>query len=191
MRVKICGITRGEDALHAVSAGAWAIGVVTCSDSRRTIPLSRAEEIFRSIEGTALTVAVTHSKDIEEIERILSLAPDAIQISHPHRVKDADPLIFRVIKRGDPVPDDCDAIVLDESMGRGRLLDIRYARELVERSPVPVILAGGLNPSNVGEIIRLVRPYAVDVASGVEISPGIKDRSRVRAFLEACRSCSA
>jgi phosphoribosylanthranilate isomerase len=95
--------------------------------------------------------------------------------------------VLRVVTRntGDLVP--CDAYVLDESRGSGAPYDPEFARALVARSPAKVILAGGLTPENVGAAIRLVRPYAVDVASGVEVAPGIKDPARIRAFLRACR----
>ena len=72
-------------------------------------------------------------------------------------------------------------------MGTGTPYDPDFARELVRESPVPVILAGGLTPENMAEAIRTVRPYAVDVASGVEVRPGVKDQIRVRAFIRAAR----
>ena len=120
---------------------------------------------------------------------MIALGPDAIQISHPFRFDD-DPgvRVIRVIGRGDTLPDDCDAIIVDDSHGKGRDFDPVYARETVERSKIPVILAGGLTPDNVRGAIRRVRPYAVDVASGVEVSPGIKDTKKIRAFITACRS---
>ncbi|HXX55509.1 MAG TPA: phosphoribosylanthranilate isomerase, partial [Methanoregula sp.] len=92
-----------------------------------------------------------------------------------------------VIGRGDPLPDDCDAIIVDDSHGKGREFEPGYARDAVRRSKVPVILAGGLTPENVVQAARDVRPYAVDVASGVEQSPGVKDPEKVRAFIAACR----
>jgi len=76
---------------------------------------------------------------------------------------------------------------VDGSMGTGSLYDSGYARDAVWGARVPVILAGGLTPENVGEAIRSVRPYAVDVASGVELRPGIKDPVRVTAFIGAAR----
>ena len=120
---------------------------------------------------------------------MIALRPDAIQISHPF-IFENDPgvQVIRVIGRGDPLPEDCDAVIVDDSHGKGRDFDPSYARETVKRSKIPVILAGGLTPENVGEAIRRIRPYAVDVASGVEISPGIKDHEKVRAFIAACRS---
>ena len=191
MRVKICGITRPEDARYAEKAGADAIGVVVFSGgvSRRVVTPERAREIFDAVGPFTTRVAVSHTRSHEELEQLIALHPDAIQISHPFTFSgDPGVRIIRVIGRGDPLPDDCDAIIVDDSHGKGRDFDPGYARDAVARSSVPVILAGGLNPENVGEAIRSVRPYAVDVASGVEISPGIKDHEKVRAFISACRS---
>jgi phosphoribosylanthranilate isomerase len=189
MRVKICGITRPDDARFAEQAGADAIGVVLFSDSKRSVSLRRAEEIFAAVGPFTTTVAVTHTKSTEDLAQIIALKPDAIQISHPFEFgQDPGARVIRVIGRGDPLPEDCDAVIVDDSHGEGLQFDPGYARETVQRSKVPVILAGGLTPENVGEAIRRVRPYAADVASGVEVSPGIKDKKKVRAFIAACRS---
>jgi phosphoribosylanthranilate isomerase len=96
--------------------------------------------------------------------------------------------VIRVIGRDKPLPEDCDAIIVDESHGSGRHFDRSYARDVVQRSKVPVILAGGLNPENVADAIRQVQPYAVDVASGIEKLPGIKDPRKIAAFIAAGRS---
>lgn len=191
MRVKICGITRTEDARFAEQQGADAIGVVVFSGgvSRRVVGEEKAREIFDAVGPFTTTVAVSHTKSEDELEAMIALRPHAIQISHPFRF-DEDPgvAVIRVIGRGDPLPEDCDAIIVDDSHGKGRDFDPSYARDTVKRSSVPVILAGGLTPENVCEAIRRVQPYAVDVASGVEESPGIKDPEKVRAFITACRS---
>jgi phosphoribosylanthranilate isomerase len=191
MRVKICGITRTEDARFAQQQGADAIGVVVFSGgvSRRVVGEEKAREIFDAVGPFTTTVAVSHTKSEDELEAMIALRPHAIQISHPFRF-DEDPgvAVIRVIGRGDPLPEDCDAIIVDDSHGKGRDFDPSYARDTVKRSSVPVILAGGLTPENVSEAIRRIRPYAVDVASGVEESPGIKDPEKVRAFITACRS---
>ena len=191
MRVKICGITRPEDAQFAEQQGADAIGVVVFSGgvSQRVVEEEKAREIFDAVGPFTTTVAVSHTKSKDELERMIALHPHAIQISHPFRF-DEDPgvAVIRVIGRGDPLPEDCDAVIVDDSHGKGRDFDLSYARNTVKRSTVPVILAGGLTPENVSEAIRKVQPYAVDVASGVELSPGIKDPEKVRAFITACRS---
>jgi phosphoribosylanthranilate isomerase len=190
LRVKICGITRPEDAEFAEEAGAHAIGVVVFSGgvSRRVVPVERAREIFDSVGPFTTTVAVSHTSSRQDLERMIALNTDAIQISHPFTFEnDPGVRVIRVIGRGEPLPQDCDAIIVDDSHGKGLDFDPAYACDTVKRAKVPVILAGGLTPENVGEAIRRVRPYAVDVASGVEHSPGIKDREKVRAFIAACR----
>ena len=190
MRIKICGITKSEDAQYAEKAGADAIGVVVFSGgvSRRVVSIERAREIFDSVGPFTATVAVSHTDSKEDLEQMIALHPDAIQISHPFTFR-SDPgvRIIRVIGRGDPLPEDCDAIIIDDSHGKGRQYDPSYAMATVHRSRIPVILAGGLNPENVSDAIRQVHPYAVDVASGVEISPGIKDKEKILAFIAACR----
>jgi phosphoribosylanthranilate isomerase len=188
VRVKICGITKVKDARQAAGAGADAIGVILFSDSPRCVTPERAQEIFSAVGPFVTTVAVTHTKSRKELNRILEIRPSAIQISHafnfPVRPGAA---VLRVVRQGRTLPADADALVVDQSMGTGTLYDRGFARELVRGSPVPVILAGGLTPYNVAEAIRSVRPYAVDVASGVEIRPGIKDPFRVEAFISAAR----
>jgi phosphoribosylanthranilate isomerase len=191
MRIKICGITRPEDARFAELQGADAIGVVVFSGgvSRRNVSPDRACEIFDAVGPFTTTVAVSHTTSDEELRQMISLQPCAIQISHPFRFDEKPGVkIIRVIRRGDPLPEDCDAIIIDDSHGQGRDFDLSFAVDAVKRSKVPVILAGGLTPDNVAEAIRKVRPYAADVASGVESSPGIKDHEKIRAFITACRS---
>jgi phosphoribosylanthranilate isomerase len=188
VRVKICGITEVEEARQAEGAGADAIGVILFSDSPRCVDMERAGEIFSSVGPFTTTVAVTHTTSRKDLNRILALRPAAIQISHTFgfptkpRVK-----VLRVVRPGTTLPGDADALVVDQSMGTGTPYDPSFARELVRNSPVPVILAGGLAPENVAEAIRSVRPYAVDVASGVEVRPGVKDPSRVTAFIQAAQ----
>lgn len=189
MRIKICGITRPDDARFSEQEGADAIGVVLFSDSKRSISAERAQEIFSAVGPFTTKVAVTHTASEVDLARIIALKPHAIQISFPFVFRE-DPkvTVIRVIGRNDPLPEDCDAVIVDDSHGGGRTFDLTYAQEMVKRSNIPVILAGGLTPGNVAEAIRRVRPYAVDVATGVEESPGIKDHEKIRAFIAACRS---
>ena len=192
MRVKICGITRPEDAVFAERAGADAIGVVVFSGdvSPRNVLPDQARKIFAAVGPFTTTVAVSHTTSEADLRRMIALGPRAIQISHPFGIGD-DPgvAVIRVIGRGDPLPSDCSAVIVDDSHGKGRTFDLSYAKDAVQRSKIPVILAGGLTPENVCGAIREVRPYAVDVASGVETSPGIKDYGKVKAFIAASRSC--
>ena len=191
MRVKICGITRPEDARTAAEAGADAVGVILCSDSARCVTTERAREVFAAAGPLVVRVAVTHTTRDRDLREILSAGPDAIQVSHPFELRpDRRVRLLRVLRRGDPPREDCDAVVIDDSHGQGRPFDPSYARDLAARSRVPVILAGGLTPENVASAIRSVRPYAVDVSSGVEQSPGVKDPGLIRAFLRASRQAS-
>jgi phosphoribosylanthranilate isomerase len=190
MRVKICGITRVVDALHAEACGAYAIGVVMYSDSDRSVSTDRAREIFACLQPSTVKVVVTHTTSDDDMREILLLHPDAVQISYPFSFPDKrDFLVFRVITRADPrVPEeDTDFIVVDESRGGGREFNPDFACETVNRSPVPVVLAGGLTLKNVRSAIERVKPAMVDVASGVESMPGIKDRGKVREFVACCR----
>jgi phosphoribosylanthranilate isomerase len=186
--VKICGVTRPEDARVAVEAGADAVGVVMASDSPRRCTVERARAVFAEVPPGILRVVVSHTHTIEELAICLAAGPDALQLSQPLAVPaPANVPVIRVVGPGDPVPTDCAMVIVDGSHGRGHPFDPAYARSVVRYSPVPVMLAGGLSPGNVGAAIREVGPFGVDVASGVEAAPGIKDPERVRAFVRAAR----
>jgi len=189
MRIKICGITRPEDAQFAEREGATAIGVVMFSESPRSVSPEQARAIFDSVGPFTATVAVTHTKSQVDLDKILALHPTAIQIFNPFVLpKNIGAKVIRAIGREDPLIGDCDAIIVDESLGKGIVFDLSRVHEVAQKSPVPVILAGGLTPENVSEAIRQVQPYAVDVATGVEKSPGVKDHEKIRAFIAECRS---
>jgi phosphoribosylanthranilate isomerase len=189
MRIKICGITKPEDARFAENAGTDAIGVVVFSpQSVRSVTPEQARKIFDAVGPFTTRVAVSHTKSHDDLEQILALHPDAIQLSHRFlRPKQPGPKLILVIGRDDPLPKDCDAIIVDESHGSGRDFDRSHARDVVARAKVPVILAGGLTPANVADAIRLVHPYAVDVSSGIETEPGIKDHKKIAAFIAAAQ----
>lgn len=153
----------------------------------------QAAAIFRAAGPYMGRVCVSHTGSHTDLEEMLTLSPTAIQISKPLRIsRPYQVKIVRVIEPGMPVPDpsDTDAVIVDASQGKGKRYDPAYAREIISRTPLPVILAGGLNPENVAEAVRTIRPYAVDVASGTESSPGIKDPEKVRAFIQNARSSS-
>ena len=189
MRIKCCGITRTDDARYVEACGTDAIGVVVFSPtSKRSVTPERALEIFDSVGLFTTTVAVSHTTSPEDLEQILALHPDVIQISHPFVFREKPVVkVIRVIGRNDPLPTDCNAIIVDDSHGSGKNFDLSHARDAVQRSVLPVILAGGLTPENVADAIRQVHPYAVDVASGIETSPGIKDHKKIAAFIAAAR----
>jgi phosphoribosylanthranilate isomerase len=152
--------------------------------SERVVTVERAREIFDAVGPFTSTVAVSHTDSMDDIARMLELHPSAIQISHPFSFqKDLESRVIRVIGRGGTLPEDCDAIIIDDSHGKGRHFDPTFARDAVMRSKIPVILAGGLTPDNVKAAIRDIRPYAVDVATGVETRPGVKDHDLVCRFI--------
>ena len=187
--MKICGITTVGDARAAAAAGADAIGVVLASPSPRSVSPDAAREIFAAVPPFVTRVAVTSTARAEDLAEILLLRPDAVQVSGSlYLPRDTGVAVIRMLAPGDPPRGDCDAVIVDGSHGTGRAFDPGYARRCVASSPVPVILAGGLSPGNVAAAIRKVRPYAVDVASGVEAAPGVKDERLMREFVKICRT---
>jgi phosphoribosylanthranilate isomerase len=190
MRVKICGITIKKDAVAAVTAGADAVGVICYSpESRRNLPDTRVREIFSTVGSDVIRAIVTHTTDPDELRAVCALCPDEIQMTHPFPRSMVPPSIrvVRVISPGMTVPDDCEGVIVDASMGKGKRYDPAYSVSARKQSTVPFYLAGGLTPENVGEAVRTVRPDGVDVATGVEQSPGVKDHTKIRAFIRAVR----
>jgi phosphoribosylanthranilate isomerase len=207
VRAKICGLTREEDLAVAVAAGADAVGfLVGVPLSPRNLTLERAETLLGQVPVFVDSVVVTAPKSIEWLIEVCErLKPSAIQI-HGKEQLDSSKIRERIkhsrlIKTmyvtedalNESVIDDLktfDAVLLDSFIrgqygGTGKVHDWTLSRQIKEAvDPVSVILAGGLNPENVKEAIMAVEPYAVDVASGVEANPGIKDQGKVRAFLE-------
>ncbi len=200
IRVKICGITRREDLDAAVAAGADAVGfIVGFPSSRRNIPLASALTLVKRVPFLVDSVLVTTSEVIaREPELIASSKPDAIQL---YGDADTDSLRRRlgvklirpylVSQDGDPrsAARGFDALLTDTYVegqfgGTGKTSDFGVCRMVRDQvAPLPVILSGGLNPGNVADAIETVHPYAVDVSSGVESAPGIKDRVKVEEFV--------
>lgn len=207
IRVKICGITRKEDLLVAVEAGADAIGfIVGVHSSPRNLTHEKAAKLIEQVPIFVDTVVVTTPQSIQELAKISEgLKPSAIQI-HGKKQFDAprireevgDIRLIRTIHvNSDTLTKEkmenlkrFDAILLDsfaegQSGGTGKIHDWALSKEIKEAMvPTPVILAGGLNPENVKEAVLTVKPYAVDVASGVELKQGVKDHKKVRLFVE-------
>jgi len=207
VRVKICGITREEDLAVAVAAGADAVGfLVGVPSSPRNLTLERAEMLLRQVPIFVDSVVVTAPQSINGLVEICErLKPSAIQI-HGKKNFDASEIRERIedtrlIKTiyvtkealQKTVIEDFktfDAVLLDSFTkgqygGTGRVHDWTLSRQIKEAvAPLPVMLAGGLKPENVKEAILAVQPYAVDVASGVELRPAVKDHEKIRAFVE-------
>ena len=201
-RVKICGVTRPEDAELAVELGAAALGFNFYAPSPRYITPASAREITRRLPPFVTSVGVF--ADEPDTDRILSAAREAgvnaVQVRGPRlpdlgRLLEQCPLIVAVsvhahfqaaelgaLKASTYLLDGFDPQLLG---GTGKTFDWNVAREAGRYDRI--ILAGGLAPENVGQAIRAARPFAVDVASGVESSPGVKDPGKLRAFFSAVK----
>jgi phosphoribosylanthranilate isomerase len=169
--------------------GADAIGIVVFSPaSPRNVSLPEAKKILAGLGPGTCGVLVSHTRSERDFADMIRLKPSAVQVSHHFLSGERDDVkLIRVIRPGDNLPHDCDAVVVDESLGSGRHYNPEFAKNAVKNSTVPVILAGGLHPGNVKDAIMEIRPYAVDVASGVESTPGIKDPRLVRDFIAASK----
>lgn len=199
VRVKVCGITRVEDLKAVANLGADAIGLITgFPNSPRNISIERARELRRSAPPFLDVVLVVDSSDIEFlIKAIQKIEPDAVQVYgnlNPKMLKELG--VRWVIKSIDPRTfqqvdvEGFDAILLDGSMGRGVMADLSLCKNIKEKVDVPIILAGGLSPENVRYAIRVVKPYGVDLSSGAESSPGIKDLEKLKLFIRNVREAS-
>jgi len=199
-RVKICGITRLEDAQLAVELGASALGFNFYTPSPRYIAPADAHRIIERLPPFVVVVGVfaneTDSKHVAAVARQAGVA--ALQLHGPQfpkidRALAHYQLIRAVAVRPGSTLEDlrlrkANAYLLDAYHpkllgGTGKKFDWKVALEAKKYGPV--ILAGGLTPKNVGKAIREVRPFAVDVASGVESGPGKKDPAKLRAFFAA------
>ena len=194
MFVKICGLTTPEGVDAALAAGADAIGFVFAPSVRRVTPMEAAA-LAAPARGRALCVAVTLHPTSAEVEEILDIfSPDLMQtdiedaavFSHRARAR-----LLPVLREGATLPEQLPERVLYEGAlsGTGRTADWARAHALAKRTEV--LLAGGLNPDNVADAIRTVRPWGVDVSSGVESTPGTKLSSKITAFVAAARAAAA
>jgi len=207
VRVKICGITREEDLAVAVDAGADAAGfIVGIPSSPRNLTLEKAERLVRQVPVFVDSVVVTVPDSIDSLVKIYdTLRPTAIQIHGEkpfeasairEKIRDARLIKTLYMKTGNATADvikdskSFDAILLDSFThgqygGTGMIHDWKLSRQIKQIiEPTPLILAGGLKPENVKEAILTVQPYAVDVASGVELRPAVKDPEKVLAFIK-------
>lgn len=196
--VKICGITRSQDAELAAGLGASGLGFVFWPDSPRYITPEVAKTIASNVPGTVLKVGVFVDQPAEAVARIMDeVGLDVAQLhghESPAYCGGLHRKIFKAISvsgngsvnLADFAPDV--VLLLDAHDpirfgGTGKTVNWDSAREIAATRPT--ILAGGLNATNIKLAIRSVRPYGVDVSSGVESAPGVKDPNRLRTFFEA------
>lgn len=199
-RVKICGITSVEDAAAAVEAGADALGFVFVPGTPRLVRPEVAARIVRELPPFLTTVGVFVDQPLDEVLHIAGqCALQAVQLHGEEPEEYSRRIPVRVIKAirvreaGDLHPVATypahafllDAFVEGRPGGTGTSIPWDLARQAKGRAPI--ILSGGLEPETVARAVQAVRPYAVDVSSGVETSPGRKDRKKVREFIAAVR----
>ena len=204
VRVKICGITNLADAQVAVEAGADALGFVFYEKSPRFISMETAAEIskqlpppimrvgifvnpakdlvFKAIAGCDLSLLQFHGDELSEF-----CTQFGLRSMKAFRIRDAGSLKELPKYRTDALL--LDAYSPDIPGGTGKKFNWDLAVE-AQKLGRPIFLAGGLTPENVAEAVRRVRPYGVDVSSGVESSPGKKDHAKVRAFIHAAKTAA-
>lgn len=203
VRTKICGITRPEDALAAAELGADAIGFVFWPRSPRHVTPAQAAAIIRRLPPLVTTVGLFVDPTNDEVTAAVEAGCDLLQFhgeETPARCERSSRPWIKALRVSPSL--DLRAEAQRFAGARGLLLDAyvegvpggtgsRFDWNLVPHDmPLPVILAGGLTPENVGDAIRAVRPWAVDVSGGVEAAKGIKDRARMAAFIEGARRVS-
>ncbi|MEO7430143.1 MAG: phosphoribosylanthranilate isomerase [Acidimicrobiales bacterium] len=199
MFVKICGVTTEEDALLAVAMGADAIGFNFVPSSKRFLAASRAADIAKRLPPEILTVGIFRDEAPARVVELTHHAGLRAAQLHGHEnaadtrwVRERLPLVIKVFPGGDPelakAPTyGADIVMIDSaSPGSGRVFDWSLAEGVP--SGLRVLLAGGLTPDNVAAAIARVRPWGVDVATGVESAPGVKDPTLVRRFISAAKA---
>lgn len=201
-RIKICGITSVADALRCADAGADAIGLVFYEGSPRHVGVERATEIVRALPPFVSAVALFVNPQPDEVERVLARCPVALLQFHGHeppefctrfgrpylkavRVRPGADLLECLRPYGAASGWLLDAYREGEYGGTGTAFDWDLIPSGLTR---PLVLSGGLTPENVAEAVRRVRPWGVDVSSGVEATKGIKDPARVAAFIAGVRN---
>lgn len=199
MFVKICGVTNVEDALLAAGLGADAVGLNFVASSQRRITANTAKEIVRRLPPEVLSVGIFRD---ERKERVVSAANQiglrVVQL-HGHEspeetrwVAERIPNVIRAFSAGSPELKRLNEfgeiqLLLDSPQpGSGKPFD--WSRLAGDPPSLPYILAGGLTPDNLGEAVAMLEPWGVDVASGVERSPGVKDPVKMQRFIATARS---
>ena len=202
VKVKICGITNANDALTAIESGADALGFMFYESSPRHVSIRQASEIIRELPPYIMRVGVFVDAAEDSVMRAIGDCGLTLLQFHGQeppeyctqfglmnmkafRVRDAESL-----QALPNYPTDAwllDAFVADKLGGTGEKFNWELAIE-AKKLGRPIFLAGGLTPGNVAEAVRTVQPFAVDVSSGVEATPGKKDPAKVRDFISAAKS---
>lgn len=200
VKIKICGITELDDALHAVDCGADALGFVFYERSPRAVTPDKAQAIIAQLPPFVTVVGLFVNEDPRIVQEVADHCHlDVIQYhgdETPESVRKAPRRSIRALRiREDATLDDLEAypasgLLIDAWVagafgGTGVLSNWQIAAEIAKKRPL--ILAGGLSPENVAAAIQAVRPYGIDVSSGVEDSPGRKDKKKVAAFIRAAQ----
>lgn len=201
-RIKICGMTTVADALHAVESGADAIGLIFWAGSKRAVDVAQAQAITRELPPLVSVVGVFVDETPDRVRSIAdAVGLSGVQLHGQEQVAEWARFPRPVLKalaleayatspwrtaRAAILVDAHDPVTIG---GTGRTIDWQAAHAIAVTRPL--VLAGGLTPENVGQAVASVAPWGVDVASGVEQSPGVKDPARVRAFVEAVRAADA
>ena len=204
--VKICGLTRPADVEKACAFGASYVGFVFAEGSLRRVSLEEASELARASRPGVARVGIFVDEDYAFIGRAVEAARlDLAQIHRPLREEDLDNVLVPIVAVARvaggvaqvPAPQEfarCRSILFDtaaRASGGGSGVRFDWTLLAGKTFPVPIFLGGGLNAENVGEAIARVKPAAVDVASGVETAPGIKDETKMERFFEAVRRADA
>lgn len=203
-RVKVCGLTRASDVRAAVDASADAVGTIVDVpvDTPRAVSADDARSLLDPVPPFVTAVLVTMSDSPRDVARLVdTVGPDAVQLhaATPDvvtgvRERTGLPVVAGVDATAPAAARDCaavaDAVLLDSvdedgGGGTGRTQDWSRTAEVAATLDAPVVLAGGLTPANVAAAVRTVDPFAVDVASGVEASGGVKDHAALEAFVRA------
>jgi phosphoribosylanthranilate isomerase len=209
VKVKICGITKEEDLEAACKFGADMVGfIVGFTQSPRSIKLEKAKHLINIIPSNIKSVLVMVPKSFEEVlEAYSRLKPDIIQVHGKSlnlrllkrilpetKIVKAIPVSGKeVIERALSEVESFDGVLLDSHVagrfgGTGITHDWSISKLVRDAIyPKPLLLAGGLNPKNVAEAIKIVKPYAVDISSGVEARPGIKDPAKIESFIREAK----
>jgi phosphoribosylanthranilate isomerase len=198
--VKICGVTTEEDALLAVGLGASAIGFVL-APSPRQLAASRIADIVKRLPADTLSIGVFRDESPERVVEIVGQTGLSGAQLHGHEtaaatryVKERVGTVIKAFPAGSPRIAEADEFGADlvlvdaPTPGSGRLIDFTVLQGLGDASRL--VLAGGLTPENVAECIQRVAPFGVDVSTGVEAEPGVKDPRKVAAFITAARDAA-